>query len=88
MKYIKELVKLAAEGIATYNRAIRRNYENVHHIMTDEYEVLVPSDVEKYSFSKKIWNVVDTGSDVVITKKVNVLSKVRYGVCDKRDGCD
>ncbi len=70
MSNIDKIIKMAVEGIATYRRAITKKYENISHVMREDYEVLIPSDTESYTFDKKVWNILDNKDYVVITKKV------------------
>lgn len=66
---MKGLIKLFAEGIAQYQRSIKKPYQNIHHIMQPDIEIQMPSDIECYSFPKKDWDIVEEEYSIMVMKK-------------------
>lgn len=59
---------LDAYAKAKYLRYVKYG-EGMIHIMRDEIEVQIPSDIEKYEFPKGVWDVKDDGINIVLTKR-------------------
>lgn len=47
---LSNLIGSVVETVAKYNRATVKPYQKIKHVMTKDNEILVPSDVEEYTF--------------------------------------
>ncbi len=64
---MSDLITSIVETIAKYQRATKKPYQNVRHVMLKEGELLVPSDKEEYIFRlDEGWKITSQNKDTII----------------------
>ncbi len=64
---MSDLITSIVETIAKYQRATKKPYQNIKHVMTKECEILVPSDKEEYVFRlDEGWKITSQNEDTII----------------------
>ncbi len=64
---MSDLITSIVETIAKYQRATKKPYQNIRHVMTKECEILVPSDKEEYVFRlDEGWKITSQNEDTII----------------------
>ena len=70
MEDISNLIGSIVETVAKYQRATRKPYQNIQHVMIKECEILVPSDSEEYTFRlNEGWKITNQDKDYLIIKR-------------------
>lgn len=74
---MSDLISSIIETIAKYQRATKKPYQSIKHVMLKEGELLVPSDKEEYIFRfDEGWKIVSQNEDTIIMEiKQNYITK-------------
>lgn len=67
--FLKLASKVVLDAYVSAQMSVNKKYQNIHHIMKSDVEVLEPSDNEIYTFNKDDWNITDYKDRVIIVKK-------------------
>ncbi len=67
---MSDLITSIVETIAKYQRATKKPYQNIRHVMTKECEILVPSDKEEYVFRiGEGWKIATQNKYTIVMEK-------------------
>lgn len=56
---LSNFIGSVVETVAKYNRATVKPYQKIKHVMTKDNEILVPSDIEEYTFRlNEGWKII------------------------------
>lgn len=72
---LKDILQLVVQGLNTYQDFVNakyKKYENIKHLMRNDYEILIPFTNEVYIFNRDVWDMHRNKDAVVMTKKKKI----------------
>lgn len=69
MVELRDIAKLAFDGLTLYRDIVVKRYQCVKHVLLKESEVLVPSNEESYYFDRDVWNMSKNNEFIVLKKR-------------------
>ncbi len=68
IEQVCNFAKIIVDNYVKIQNLEKRKYDNIEHIMTQDYEIQTPSNEEIYMFDKRVWMFSVTDRFIVLNK--------------------